>query len=401
MSYAWGYLGRLYEEERRYEEALQLTRRATLAAQQVYIPESLYLWQWQTGRLLRALGDIPAAIAAYERAIETVQSMRPELLRGYAGTYAPFRASLGPLYFELTDLLLRQAAALEAQGQEAVPPQYEHYLQQARATVEQFKTAELRDYFGDECVDAARPRITALERVSPDTAIVYPILLPDRIELLVSLPTGLKRVAVSVSGPDVEQRVRIFRNALEDRDPLRYLQHAQALYTWLIAPTQSGLGGIADPDHRLRPRRALRLLPWAALHDGQQFLIEKYALAITPSLTLTEPRPLPRDNVQVLAAGMASAVEGFPPLPHVPEELRGIQRLYGGTLLLDQDFSPESLDRTLRRGTFSIVHIASHGHFAPDAAQSFLLTAQGTLTMERSGADDRPPAVSRRSPLNS
>lgn len=148
LSYAWGYLGRLYEEERRHEEALQLTRRATLAAQQVYIPESLYLWQWQTGRLLRALGDIPAASAAYERATETVQSMRPELLRGYAGTYAPFRASLGPLYFELTDLLLRQAAALEAQGQDALPPQYEHYLQRARATVEQFKTAELRDYSG-------------------------------------------------------------------------------------------------------------------------------------------------------------------------------------------------------------------------------------------------------------
>jgi CHAT domain-containing protein len=80
---------------------------------------------------------------------------------------------------------------------------------------------------------------------------------------------------------------------------------------------------------------------------------------------------------------MAGAVEGFPPLPRVREELRGIQQLYAGVLLLDHDFAPESLDRTLRQGQFDIVHIASHGHFAPDSAQSFLLTAQGRLTMER------------------
>lgn len=219
--------------------------------------------------------------------------------------------------------------------------------------------------------------------MSPDTVIVYPILLSDRIELLVSLPTGLKRVAVSVSGPEVEQRVRIFRNALEDRDPLRYLQHAQSLYTWLITPLNADLAASQIQTIVFVPDGALRLLPWAALHDGRRFLIEKYALAITPSLTLTAPRPLVHDRVRVLAAGMGSAVEGFPPLPRVQEELRGIQRLYGGTLLLDQDFSPESLDRTLREGRFTVVHIASHGHFAPDAAQSFLVTAQGTLTMER------------------
>ena len=57
-SYAWGYLGKLYEDERRYQEALQLTRRATFAAQQINAPESLYRWEWQTGRLLTKLGTI-------------------------------------------------------------------------------------------------------------------------------------------------------------------------------------------------------------------------------------------------------------------------------------------------------------------------------------------------------
>ena len=383
LSYAWGYLGRLYEEEGRAQEALQLTRRAALAAQRVHIPESLYLWQWQTGRLLRALGEIDPAMAAYERAVATVQSMRPELLRGTGGAPTSFRASVGPLYVELTDLYLRQAAALEGRGQEAGAPQVERALSQARATVEQFKTGELREYFGDECVDAARRSTTALERVAPDTVIVYPILLPDRTELLVSLPAGLKRIALPVPGSQLEQRVTIFRNALDERDPLRYLQHAHALYTWLIQPLEAALAVGHIQTLVFVPDGALRLLPWAALHDGQRFLIEKYAVAITPSLTLTEPRPLPREKMQVLAAGMAGAVEGFPPLPRVAEELAGIQQLYGGVVLLDQAFGPERLDTTLRQGTFGMVHIAAHGHFAPDAAQSFLLTAQGKLTMER------------------
>jgi CHAT domain-containing protein len=381
LAYAWGYLGRLYEEERRYAEALQFTRRAALAAQQVHAPESLYLWQWQSGRLLLALGEVEPAMAAYERAVETVQMMRTAWLRSAGARSTSFRAALGPLYFELADLFLRQAAALEPRGHEGAPPQYAWYLHRARATVEQFKTAELREYFGDDCVDAARPHTTALEDLARQAAVVYPILLPDRTELLVSLPTGLKRVLVTVTGPQLEQRVTIFRNALEERDPLRYLQHAQALYRWLIQPLEADLAGQHIHTLVFVPDGAMRLLPWAALHDGQRFLIETYALAVTPSLTLTEPRPLARDRVQVLAAGVASAVAGFPPLPRVQEELQAILRLYRGTLLFDREFGPERLDKTLREGQFDIVHLAAHGHFAPDASQSFLLTAQGKLTM--------------------
>jgi CHAT domain-containing protein len=100
-------------------------------------------------------------------------------------------------------------------------------------------------------------------------------------------------------------------------------------------------------------------------------------------MLLTDPRPLARANLQVLAVGTAEAVDEFAPLPRVPEELHGLQRLYGGAVLLNQDFSPERLEQTVRRGQFGIVHIAAHGRFAPDAAESFMLTAQGKFTIER------------------
>lgn len=103
---------------------------------------------------------------------------------------------------------------------------------------------------------------------------------------------------------------------------------------------------------------------------------------MTPSLTLTEPRPLPQ-NTRILLAGVSDAMEEFPPLPHVAQELSSIQRLYGGTVLRDQAFSPERLEQTLQQGQFDMVHLATHGHFASEAAQSFLLTPHGKLTMEQ------------------
>ena len=93
-----------------------MTRRAIFAAQQVNAPESLYRWQWQTGRLLKALGNIDDAIAAYRRAVATLQPIRQELSTGYGSSQSSFRESIGPVYFELVDLLLQRAASLQGRA---------------------------------------------------------------------------------------------------------------------------------------------------------------------------------------------------------------------------------------------------------------------------------------------
>lgn len=381
LSYAWGYLGRLYEEAHRYDEALDVTRRALFTAQQVGASDALYQWQWQTGRLLRALGHVALALEAYTRAVESVQTLQATRGREPWGFQASFREAVGPLYVERADLLLQQAAVLEAQPSGRAARTYTEVLQQARVTIEQLKTAELRDYFGDACVDTRRPQETALEQVAPETAIVYPILLADRLELLVHLPTGLARVGVPVPGRQVEQRAQFLRRALEARDPERYLPHAQRLYEWLVQPLETVFTAGAIQTLVFVPDGALRLIPPAVLYDGRQYLIEKYAVALTPGLTLTEPRPLPRDGVQMVAAGMAEAVADFPSLPAVREELQGLHALYGGPVLLDQAFSPTHLETLLRQGRFALVHLATHGRFAAQAEESFLVTAQGKLTL--------------------
>ncbi len=192
-SYALGHLGHLYERADRLDEALHLTRQAVLAVQQIHAPESLYRWEWQTGRLLRGQGKSNEALLAYRRAVATLQPIRHELTTSYVRGQGSFRESVGPLFFELTDLLLQHAGSLTD------PQEYHAVLIQARNIVEEFKSAELQDYFRDDCVQATRANITPLESVAQSTAVVYPIILPDRLELLVSLPDGLKRFPVPVS----------------------------------------------------------------------------------------------------------------------------------------------------------------------------------------------------------
>ena len=298
-SYAWGYLGALYEEEHRYNEALELTRRATFAAQQVTAPESPYRWQWQSGRVLKKLGSTQAALAAYRRAVTTLQSIRPELIRDGVAQ-GSFRETLGPLYLELVDLLLQQPL-----------------LTEARDVVELFKVAELRDYFRDDCVDLALAKVTKLDVLAQSAVIVYPILLPDRTELLVSLRSGLKHVTVPVGVDRVTQEVRQLRRKLEKRTTREFLPHAQQLYDWLIRPLEPDLDAARTKTLVFVPDGALRTIPMAALHDGQRFLIARYALATTPGLNLTEPRPVNRENTRVLALGVTKAVQGFPALPNV------------------------------------------------------------------------------------
>jgi len=376
-AYAWGHLGQLYEAQRRYQDALQLTRRAVFSAQQANVPEILYRWQWQTGRLLRAQGDSEGAISAYRQAIAHLQSIRHDLSVSYTSRHLSFREAVGPVFFELADLLLQRAPITED------PRQRERYLFEARETVEQLKAAELQDYFQDECVTALQARITRLDRLAPRTAAVYPIILPDRTELLLSLSEGIKQFTVPISGETLTQAVREFRRNLEKRTTREYLPDAQRLYQWLIGPLEAELKAHHIATLIFVPDGPLRTVPMAALHDGKAFLISQYALATTPGLTLTDLRPIQRQDMRLLLNGLTEAVQGFSALEHVSLELNAIQALYGGTRLQNEDFQIPKVEQALTETPYSIVHIASHGQFASEVDDTFLLTFDDKLTMDR------------------
>jgi CHAT domain-containing protein/Tfp pilus assembly protein PilF len=377
LSYACGYLGTVWEDGKQYLEALRWTRRAALAAQQVNAPESLYLWQWQTARLLKALGETEEAISSYRNCVYTLQSIRQEMSTCYGSPPISFREFVEPIYSGFVDLLLQHAASMKE------PEQVEPFLIEAREVVELLKVAELRDYFQDECMGAAQLRITRLDTVSKAAVVIYPVLFLDRTELLVSFPSGLKRFSIKVGADTLAKEVKTFRQKLEKRTTREYLPHAQRLYDWLIRPLEPDLAKLTMDTLVFVPDGPLRGIPMSALHDGKQFLISKYAIAITPGLNLTDPRPVRRENIRVLLAGLTDSVQGFPPLPNVSDELQTIQTYYGGRSLVNQNFLISRIERELKDKQFTMMHIASHGRFENDIRKTFLLTFDGRLTMDQ------------------
>lgn len=376
-SYAFGHRGRLYELDRRHDEALLLTRLAIGYAQQVHAPESLYQWEWQLGRVLKAQEKTDQAILSYQRAADLVQTLRPEMAAGAAPAIASFRQVGGRLYFELADLLLRRSGAT------TTPAEAQPYLIKAREAIELFKTAELRDYFADECVDAFQTRRTKLEDVSRQAAIIYPIILPDRTELLVSLPDGMHRITVAIKQEDLKDEALVFRRLLQKETTREFLRKGQRLYDLLLRPLEPELSRFSINTLVIVPDGPLRMIPFSALHDGKQFLIAKYALATTPGLNLTDPRPLNRERIEILSAGLTEGVQGFPPLPNAAGELEAIGGLYKTHRFLNEEFRMPRLEREMKENPFTIVHIASHGKFERDPKKSFLLTFDEKLTMDR------------------
>jgi CHAT domain-containing protein len=374
-SYADGYLAHLYETEHRYDEALQLTRRAVFSAQSANAPESLFRWQWQLGRLLAATSKLDEAIASYGHATTTLRPIRMEVGSSRGNDSFAEDDSARRLFFEFADLLL-QRASLTADPQVA-----ERYLLSARDAIETYKATELRDYFRDNCVDTLQGRITKLDQLAAGTAVVYPIVFADRLELLVSLPNGLTRLSIPVSSATLTQEVRAFRRTVEKRTTREYLPHAQQLYAWLIRPLEPDLASFQITTLVFIPDGPLRTVPMAALHDGKQFLIEKFAVATTPGLSLTDPKPIDREKVLLLSSGLSRAVQGFPSLPFVEEEINAIRTLYRGDQLLNAEFSTPRLEQELKDHPYGILHIATHGRFATDITQSYLLTYNGKLTM--------------------
>lgn len=392
ISYAYGFLGQLYETTQHYKEALRLTRQAIFYAkldatsfftQQDQASEILYRWQWQLGRLFKAQHQTDQAISAYQSAVKGLQAIRQEIALGYRTNEQSFRERVGPVYFGLADLLLQRAAKRGHQNRLKKISD----LKEALDTIERFKTAELQDYFQDECVTSFPSKMTLLEKgIAPHTAVVYPILLPDRTEILLGLSNNIQQFSIPLKANRLKDEVNEFRFELETSEATYFLPYAKRLYHWLIAPLKDSLTAQGVETLIIVPDGVLRTIPLAALHDGKQFLISTYAIVTIPRLVLTETKSNHRNHRKILLSGLSTSIAGYPALSNVVDEITGISKLYkrqNTTQLLNQDFTIAQFSNALKTNIYSILHIASHGQFDSDPQKTFLLAYDDKLTMNQ------------------
>jgi CHAT domain-containing protein len=220
--------------------------------------------------------------------------------------------------------------------------------------------------------------------------VVYLIPLPDRTEILLGLTSGLKRFTLEVGADALTTEVRQFRRNLETRTTYSYLEQAQQLYDWLLRPMRPTLSENHIKTLVFVEDGALRTIPFASLHDGEHFVIQDFAIAVAPGLSLVEPRPIERGKARLLLSGLSKPVQGFAALTFVQDELSSIEPLYPNETLLNQGFTLNELQRKLTDEQYSIIHVASHGKFDRDARKTFLLTYDDKLTLNNLESLIRP-----------
>lgn len=381
-SFALGKLGHIYECRQEYEKALELTQKAKWAADRdLQAKDSLYLWEWQTGRILKAQNKQSDAIKAYGQAVTTLEAIRQDILASNRDMQFDFRDTINPIYRELAQLKLEQATLPSIE-----PDNRNKTLNDALITIDSLKLAELQNYFGNDCAIAPlNPQRVDLATINKSTAVFSSIILPDRTAILVSLPNGERKAAwIDIDSKSIIEKVNEFREGLERFSNWNYNpKEAQKLYNWMIRPFASDLEQLQIKTLVFINDGILQSIPMAALHDGEKFLIQKYAIAMTPSFTLTEPTTLDRQKLSILAAGLTkeSVIDGqrFAALTNVALEIEEIKQKVPNTkAFLDENFTRDSLEQELAKTGYPIIHIATHGKFGTEAKDTFLITGNNS-----------------------
>lgn len=371
-----GQIGKLYEREQKWSDALTVTQQALFIAQSINASDLTYQWQWQLGRIQASQGQRGEAIAAYTAAVNILQGLRGELAMASSTLPFSFDRGIEPIYRELVGLLLEPTVGRS-------PTQAE--LQQARNLMESLRVAELDAFFQDDCIQA-RPQ--QVERIDPEAAVIYPIILDRHLVVIISIADRpLTHHIIEVSAQDVQAAAERLRWAIDTNRPQQFSQSSQQLYDWLIRPALSTIHTKNIATLAFVLDGSLRTLPMAALHNGEEFLIEHFSVALAPGLELLSPKsPLPAASFRTLAGGISQARQGFSPLPQVETELASIQgMLPRSEVLLNQTFTEERFQASLERRPFNVIHLAAHGQFGSTADRTFVLTWDERLDVKELG----------------
>lgn len=371
-AYALGTLGGIYEQTKQLAIAQTQTQQALTIAESIEAPDIGYRWQWQLGRILNAKGDRVGAIAAYTKAVDNLKSIRRDLVAINPDVQFSFRQGVQPVFRELVSLLL-----------ESKEPSQDN-LKSARDVIESLRLAELDNYFRLACINATKVQI---DEVDQKAAVIYPVILRDRLELIVSLPSDSSNQKANqkaeqtfihrtknLSKDEVKDTVKQLREQLETRSSNEFKKPSKIVYDWIIAPIASELA-----EHKIENLvfvldEPLGNIPMGALYDGKQYLIEKYNVAVTPGLELLNPKPIARTGLRILAGGLTEASGNFPALPNVKVELNAIKKVTDTRVLLNKQFNKDAIEDAVQSLSVPVVHLATHGQFSSKAEDTFILT---------------------------
>ncbi|AKG20333.1 CHAT domain-containing protein [Calothrix sp. 336/3] len=362
--YQWGQIS---SRSSQWSQAKELADKSLNIARQLQADDIIAQSAWQVGKLYKQQGKRPEAIAAYTEAVKSLKALRSDLAAVNSDVQFSFRESVEPVYRELVALLLDEQ-----------PSQPE--LLQARELIESLQIAELDNFFQEACLDKAQE----IDKIDPTATVIYPIILPDRLATIIS-QTG-KPLRYYVTHKSQGEIAQTLDNLVTSLNPVSDSQDrerlSQQIYDWLIRP--------AEQEQAFKDTKTLvfvldgklRNIPMAALSDGKEFLIEKYAVALSPGLQLMAAHTFQPNKISAIIGGISESRSGFAALPAVESEVKQISQTVSSKLLLNQQFTSQALGDRVKSSNADIVHLATHGQFSSRQEDTFLLTWDGQVNIK-------------------
>jgi len=458
--YALFELAKLYGLDKRYQDSFHLLREAIFYArnypplrnecqQQLWgYPNILYRLEWTLAKYLKKQQSTPkehteAIENAYENAANHIDDMEDR----YTVLPEGFHTEKERLFFEYADILLKKAHQMQEKTYEQKAKK-QKALKDAIKVIESSKVAEVKDYLQDSCLTKElEDQVEHLDDNLPDNvAIFYPLLFEDRIEsLMVTKEYKIKQdVHEHIGFKKIKQIIEKFRRdaSFNGNNGSRY---KITVYDWFSRSLErlKSLKGIDTIV--IVPHGKLYTIPFAVLSNdkatNKPYLIEKYALNITPSIRLTNIKKLSeKHSSRILVSGVSIVKdENLSRLCHAATEIMSVacafqnqpkkiaalnasiclgnrtsdcnknkklEQISNSTyydlsqclksekglnigkcmpntnVLLEQDFTIEQLKNVIRENDFSNIHISTHGKFQNDSKSAFLYTSDGkNITM--------------------
>ncbi|MGD1806707.1 CHAT domain-containing protein, partial [Dapis sp. BLCC M126] len=251
--------------------------------------------------------------------------------------------------------------------------------------LEQNRIKEYSDYFGEdfnqELVNTKNVRdiLTDIaDQTGKESAVVYINAYQEQIQIILFTKDGqpILKTIPSVNRQKLQlSAIKLMSEIIDPRNlqSTSYLAESQQLYKWLIAPISAELSAANIDTILFSMDSGFRLLPLAALHDGEQFLIEKYSISLIPSVSLMDSRYRPLQNTKLLGMG-ASEFRENTPLPAVPVELETISKdLWQGKSFFNEEFTLKNLISQRQNYPYPIIHLATHAEFRKgDVSKSYI-----------------------------
>jgi CHAT domain-containing protein/Flp pilus assembly protein TadD len=262
---------------------------------------------------------------------------------------------------------------------EAANKRFQQYLRDLYTT---FSTGDRANADRRSTEQASRGLQTLLRGLGPGTVAIYTLVLDQKCTLIVITPATMVAREVAISQLALRTQVADFVGALRQNRPVAdLLPQAQALYQLLLAPIENDLAQAHATTLVWSLSDVLRYVPLAALHDGHQYVAERFATVVITT-SAVNMNPAPTGTWRGLAMGVSKSYEGLAPLTAVPGELNAVvtsparKDSHGplpGTILLNDAFTEPALEAALGQPP-ALVHIATHFVLnAGDDERSYLL----------------------------